>query len=168
MLCLCLSLHCSYLEALDTNPDIDRNETLGKFIESHVYSELFQKAYLVLLLFVVVIEISFILVVAFFVHSTRRPFYNDMHLCSTDSNLYFNLDLSLRRSIGLFCVLHSFIPPRPPSSAGFFSLIYCSSSTLCVFDYSQLFNVDHANTALELTFTHFTSLKPKGAFLSFL
>ncbi|KAG5611481.1 hypothetical protein H5410_022762 [Solanum commersonii] len=36
----------SYLEALENNPDIDRNETLGQFIESHVYSELFQKAYL--------------------------------------------------------------------------------------------------------------------------
>ncbi|XP_006350407.1 uncharacterized protein [Solanum tuberosum] len=37
----------SYLEELDNNPDIDRNKTLGQFIESHVYSELFQKAYLV-------------------------------------------------------------------------------------------------------------------------
>ncbi|XP_015071952.1 uncharacterized protein LOC107015997 isoform X1 [Solanum pennellii] len=37
----------SYLEELDNNPDIDRNETLGQFIESHVYSESFQKAYLV-------------------------------------------------------------------------------------------------------------------------
>lgn len=47
------SLHCSYLEELDNNPDIDCNETLG---ESHVYSELFQKAYLVTLLFVLVID----------------------------------------------------------------------------------------------------------------
>ncbi|XP_049386008.1 uncharacterized protein LOC125850167 isoform X1 [Solanum stenotomum] len=37
----------SYLEALDNNPDIDHNETLGQFIESHGYSELFQKAYLI-------------------------------------------------------------------------------------------------------------------------
>ncbi|KAL3339576.1 hypothetical protein AABB24_028263 [Solanum stoloniferum] len=37
----------SYLEALENNPDIDHNETLGQFIESHVYSELFQKAYLI-------------------------------------------------------------------------------------------------------------------------
>ncbi|KAM3326867.1 hypothetical protein P3S67_001993 [Capsicum chacoense] len=37
----------SYLEALDNNPDIDRNETLGQFIKSHGYSELFQKAYLI-------------------------------------------------------------------------------------------------------------------------
>ncbi|KAK4356978.1 hypothetical protein RND71_022588 [Anisodus tanguticus] len=37
----------SYLEELDNNPDIDRNETLGHFIQSHGYSELFQKAYLV-------------------------------------------------------------------------------------------------------------------------
>ncbi|KAG5588238.1 hypothetical protein H5410_048672 [Solanum commersonii] len=37
----------SYLEELDNNPDIDRNETLGQFIKSHGYSELFQKAYLV-------------------------------------------------------------------------------------------------------------------------
>ncbi|PHT85567.1 hypothetical protein T459_07673 [Capsicum annuum] len=29
------------------NPDIDHNETLGQFIESHGYSELFQKAYLI-------------------------------------------------------------------------------------------------------------------------
>ncbi|KAF3666046.1 hypothetical protein FXO37_10752 [Capsicum annuum] len=37
----------SYLEALDNNPDIDRNETLGQFIKSHGYSDLFQKAYLI-------------------------------------------------------------------------------------------------------------------------
>ncbi|KAK4732613.1 hypothetical protein R3W88_025601 [Solanum pinnatisectum] len=37
----------SYLEALGNNPDIDRNDTLGQFIQSHGYSELFQKAYLV-------------------------------------------------------------------------------------------------------------------------
>ncbi|XP_075511642.1 uncharacterized protein LOC142547307 isoform X1 [Primulina tabacum] len=36
-----------YLENLDNNPDIDRNETLGHFIKSHGYSELFQKAYLI-------------------------------------------------------------------------------------------------------------------------
>ncbi|KAH0634286.1 hypothetical protein KY284_037072 [Solanum tuberosum] len=35
----------SYLETLENNPDIDRNETLGHFIQSHGYSELFQKAY---------------------------------------------------------------------------------------------------------------------------
>ncbi|XP_075090861.1 uncharacterized protein LOC107799014 [Nicotiana tabacum] len=38
----------TYLEALDNNSDIDRNETLGYFIQSHGYSELFQKAYLVI------------------------------------------------------------------------------------------------------------------------
>ncbi|CAI9118090.1 OLC1v1019608C1 [Oldenlandia corymbosa var. corymbosa] len=37
----------SYVEQLERNPDIDRNETLGQFIKSHGYSELFQKAYLV-------------------------------------------------------------------------------------------------------------------------
>ncbi|KAM3326831.1 hypothetical protein P3S67_001957 [Capsicum chacoense] len=37
----------SYLEELQNNPDIDHNETLGQFIESHGYSELFQKAYLI-------------------------------------------------------------------------------------------------------------------------
>ncbi|KAK9932541.1 hypothetical protein M0R45_019775 [Rubus argutus] len=37
----------TYLEVLETNPDIDRNETLGKFLESRHYSELFQKAYLI-------------------------------------------------------------------------------------------------------------------------
>uniref|UniRef100_A0A2N9GZN4 Amine oxidase domain-containing protein n=1 Tax=Fagus sylvatica TaxID=28930 RepID=A0A2N9GZN4_FAGSY len=36
-----------YLEVLENNPDIDRNETLGQFINSRGYSELFQKAYLV-------------------------------------------------------------------------------------------------------------------------
>ncbi|KAM3249371.1 hypothetical protein P3L10_011140 [Capsicum annuum] len=36
-----------YFEALDNNPDIDRNETLRQFIKSHGYSELFQKAYLI-------------------------------------------------------------------------------------------------------------------------
>ncbi|KZV16995.1 hypothetical protein F511_30518 [Dorcoceras hygrometricum] len=36
-----------YLENLDNNPDIDRNETLGQFIKSHGYSEFFQKAYLI-------------------------------------------------------------------------------------------------------------------------
>ncbi|KAK4341660.1 hypothetical protein RND71_040161 [Anisodus tanguticus] len=38
----------SYLEALDNNPDIDPDETLGQFIKSNGYSELFQKAYLLL------------------------------------------------------------------------------------------------------------------------
>ncbi|KAK8623815.1 hypothetical protein V6N13_065178 [Hibiscus sabdariffa] len=37
----------SYLELFENNPDIDRNETLGQFITSKGYSELFQKAYLV-------------------------------------------------------------------------------------------------------------------------
>ncbi|XP_049367996.1 uncharacterized protein LOC125832844 [Solanum verrucosum] len=37
----------SYLEEVDNNPDIDRNETLGQFIKSRGYSELFQKAYLI-------------------------------------------------------------------------------------------------------------------------
>ncbi|KAJ6903697.1 hypothetical protein NC651_021008 [Populus alba x Populus x berolinensis] len=36
----------SYLEMLENNPDVDRNETLGKFVKSRGYSELFQKAYL--------------------------------------------------------------------------------------------------------------------------
>ncbi|KAH9681825.1 Amino oxidase domain-containing protein [Citrus sinensis] len=36
-----------YLEELENNPDIDRDETLGQFIKSRGYSELFQKAYLV-------------------------------------------------------------------------------------------------------------------------
>ncbi|KAF9586853.1 hypothetical protein IFM89_039928 [Coptis chinensis] len=36
-----------YLEDLESNPEIDRNETLGHFIKSHGYSELFQKAYIV-------------------------------------------------------------------------------------------------------------------------
>ncbi|VFR01541.1 unnamed protein product [Cuscuta campestris] len=37
----------SYLEELENNPDMDRNDTLGEFIESHGYSELFQKAYII-------------------------------------------------------------------------------------------------------------------------
>ncbi|GER41704.1 cyclopropane-fatty-acyl-phospholipid synthase [Striga asiatica] len=37
----------NYLEELDGNLDIDRNETLGHFIQSRGYSELFQKAYLI-------------------------------------------------------------------------------------------------------------------------
>ncbi|XXG76992.1 hypothetical protein AAC387_Pa08g1236 [Persea americana] len=37
----------SYLEKLENNPDIDRTETLGSFIKSHGYSQLFQEAYLV-------------------------------------------------------------------------------------------------------------------------
>lgn len=36
-----------YLEGLENNPDIDRKETLGHFIKSRGYSELFKKAYLV-------------------------------------------------------------------------------------------------------------------------
>ncbi|KAJ8434860.1 hypothetical protein Cgig2_022139 [Carnegiea gigantea] len=36
-----------YLEELENNPDIDRTETLGHFVKSRGYSELFQKAYLV-------------------------------------------------------------------------------------------------------------------------
>ncbi|MCD7469743.1 cfs1-like protein [Datura stramonium] len=45
----------SYLEALDNNPDIDRNETLGQFIKSHGYSERFQKAYLEYWIFLLII-----------------------------------------------------------------------------------------------------------------
>ncbi|KAK4421805.1 Sphingolipid C9-methyltransferase 1 [Sesamum alatum] len=37
----------NYLEELNNNPDIDRTETLGHFVQSHGYSELFQKAYLI-------------------------------------------------------------------------------------------------------------------------
>ncbi|XWS53766.1 hypothetical protein CRYUN_Cryun10bG0028400 [Craigia yunnanensis] len=36
----------SYLESLENNPDIDRNETLGQFIRSRGYSENFQNTYL--------------------------------------------------------------------------------------------------------------------------
>ncbi|KAB5545134.1 hypothetical protein DKX38_013246 [Salix brachista] len=36
-----------YLEMLENNPDVDRNETLGEFVKSRGYSELFQKAYLI-------------------------------------------------------------------------------------------------------------------------
>ncbi|KAH9648727.1 Amino oxidase domain-containing protein [Citrus sinensis] len=36
-----------YLEELESNPDIDRSETLGQFVNSRGYSELFQKAYLI-------------------------------------------------------------------------------------------------------------------------
>ncbi|PIA36283.1 hypothetical protein AQUCO_03400290v1 [Aquilegia coerulea] len=36
-----------YLEKHENNPDIDHSETLGDFIQSHGYSELFQKAYIV-------------------------------------------------------------------------------------------------------------------------
>ncbi|KHN30725.1 Putative fatty acid methyltransferase [Glycine soja] len=36
-----------YLDMLENNPDIDRNEPLGEFIKSRGYSELFQKAYLI-------------------------------------------------------------------------------------------------------------------------
>ncbi|KAI4373884.1 hypothetical protein MLD38_011947 [Melastoma candidum] len=37
----------SYLEGLENNPDIDRSESLGDFIKSRGYSDLFQKAYLI-------------------------------------------------------------------------------------------------------------------------
>nr|GMD70042.1 uncharacterized protein LOC109176538 isoform X1 [Ipomoea batatas] len=37
----------SYLEEFDNNPDMERNDTLGEFIKSRGYSELFQKAYIV-------------------------------------------------------------------------------------------------------------------------
>lgn len=40
----------SYIEELDNNPDIGRNETLGHFVQSRGYSELFQKIVLVRLL----------------------------------------------------------------------------------------------------------------------
>ncbi|CAI0383096.1 unnamed protein product [Linum tenue] len=40
----------SYIEQLEDNPYEDRSETLGQFIHSRGYSEMFQKAYLVRLL----------------------------------------------------------------------------------------------------------------------
>ncbi|XP_010532680.1 PREDICTED: uncharacterized protein LOC104808649 [Tarenaya hassleriana] len=36
-----------YIEELESNPNLDRTETLGQFLKSHGYSELFQKAYVV-------------------------------------------------------------------------------------------------------------------------
>uniref|UniRef100_M4DEN6 Amine oxidase domain-containing protein n=1 Tax=Brassica campestris TaxID=3711 RepID=M4DEN6_BRACM len=36
-----------YIEELEANPDIDRSETLGEFLNGRGYSEMFQKAYLV-------------------------------------------------------------------------------------------------------------------------
>ncbi|CAL5087453.1 unnamed protein product [Urochloa decumbens] len=36
-----------YLEDHENNPDMDRNETLGQFIQSHGYSQFFQEAYLI-------------------------------------------------------------------------------------------------------------------------
>nr|VDD36307.1 unnamed protein product [Brassica oleracea] len=36
-----------YIEELEANPDIDRSETLGEFLNARGYSEMFQKAYLV-------------------------------------------------------------------------------------------------------------------------
>ncbi|XP_020531014.1 uncharacterized protein LOC18447304 isoform X2 [Amborella trichopoda] len=46
----CMKFHVVYewyIEELENNPDLDRNETLGHFIKSHGYSRLFQDAYLV-------------------------------------------------------------------------------------------------------------------------
>lgn len=40
-----------YIEELEANPDIDRSETLGEFLNARGYSEMFQKAYLVRVLF---------------------------------------------------------------------------------------------------------------------
>ncbi|KAL0456953.1 UNVERIFIED_CONTAM: putative fatty acid methyltransferase [Sesamum latifolium] len=37
----------AYVEELESNPDIDRNETLEHYIQSRGYSELFQKAFLI-------------------------------------------------------------------------------------------------------------------------
>ncbi|GAY45449.1 hypothetical protein CUMW_089570 [Citrus unshiu] len=36
-----------YIDELENNPDINRNETLGQFLKSRGYSELFQKSYLI-------------------------------------------------------------------------------------------------------------------------
>ncbi|KAF6998690.1 hypothetical protein CFC21_014785 [Triticum aestivum] len=36
-----------YLEDHESNPDLDRHETLGQFIQAHGYSQLFQEAYLI-------------------------------------------------------------------------------------------------------------------------
>ncbi|KAL0388381.1 UNVERIFIED_CONTAM: Sphingolipid C9-methyltransferase 1 [Sesamum radiatum] len=42
-----LTCHSLYVDELENNPDIDRNETLEHFIQSRGYSELFQKAFLI-------------------------------------------------------------------------------------------------------------------------
>ncbi|KHN01041.1 Putative fatty acid methyltransferase [Glycine soja] len=42
-----MNTNYNYLDMLENNPDIDRNEPLGEFIKSRGYSELFQKAYLI-------------------------------------------------------------------------------------------------------------------------
>ncbi|XBI98182.1 hypothetical protein VPH35_018437 [Triticum aestivum] len=36
-----------YLDYYESNPDLDQNETLGRFVQSHEYSHLFQEAYLI-------------------------------------------------------------------------------------------------------------------------
>ncbi|PIN25282.1 1-hydroxycarotenoid 3,4-desaturase [Handroanthus impetiginosus] len=38
---------CSYIEEIENNQEIDRNETLENFVQSHGYSELFKKAFLI-------------------------------------------------------------------------------------------------------------------------
>ncbi|KAK6791901.1 hypothetical protein RDI58_010982 [Solanum bulbocastanum] len=55
----------SYLEELYNNPDIDCNETLGQFIGSHGYSVLFMKAYLVTLLFGLIVDFDTCIYLAF-------------------------------------------------------------------------------------------------------
>ncbi|KAK9182976.1 hypothetical protein WN944_026124 [Citrus x changshan-huyou] len=40
-------MHCRYIQELENNPDINRNETLGQFLKLRGYSELFQKSYLI-------------------------------------------------------------------------------------------------------------------------
>ncbi|KAK2972212.1 hypothetical protein RJ640_002616 [Escallonia rubra] len=80
-----------YLEDLENNAAIDRNETLGQFIKSHGYSEFFQKAYLVRCL-------------KFYFFQTP--------------DVFFNLVLPFRRSNGLFGLFSPLILSQPPSTSG--------------------------------------------------
>lgn len=104
-----------YLEFMENNQEIDRNETLGQFLKSRNYSELFLKAYLVRFFIAFFSYISYqlkdkyvILLFFFF------PFFLSV------SDVWFNLVVLHRKSSQLFSFLNSFIFSKLLSSSGVF------------------------------------------------
>ncbi|KAK6929721.1 hypothetical protein RJ641_003815, partial [Dillenia turbinata] len=76
-----------YLEGLKNNPDIDRNETLGQFIKTRGYSELFQKAFLVFLslLYMMIGKID-----DFSMHLQQLPLCASIWSCHSEAMMAFS------------------------------------------------------------------------------
>jgi len=100
-----------YIEELEGNPDIDRKETLGEFLNSRGYSELFQQAYLVRLF-------SLIDPTKCYSKFSWTRSNLDIYVCGIGTDMRFDMVMPIRRCLKLLCILCSFVLLQPPSSSG--------------------------------------------------